>query len=80
MPTHEQKLAIFSVGETTHATAPPQAPYVKPPLPDGWREDPRNHWCESPNCRAWGLFGFGQAGVVGGPMRWFCGKHRNDGD
>lgn len=33
------------------------------------RDDPRNHWCQHPGCKAWGLRGY-PGGV------WLCAKHR----
>lgn len=37
------------------------------------RSDPRNHYCEGPNCRAWGSHGFSDATKR---LRWFCGSHK----
>ena len=42
----------------------------------GGVNDPRNHLCETPGCNAWGAYGFGAPGKTGGPLRWFCRKHR----
>lgn len=36
-----------------------------------------NHWCEWPECDAWGAFGYSQGRDI--ESRWLCGQHRLHG-
>jgi hypothetical protein len=31
-----------------------------------------DHWCEYPDCKAWGSFGY----AIKTETRWYCGAHR----
>jgi hypothetical protein len=54
------------------------------------RADPRNHYCQHPGCHAWGAFGFGGKSLKKtafhsafqrkAQRKWFCGKHRAEGE
>ncbi|MFC6489663.1 hypothetical protein [Nitratireductor sp. GCM10026969] len=36
------------------------------------------HYCEHPDCTAWGSFGFSRGKDQ--PSKWFCGEHRSAGE
>jgi hypothetical protein len=39
------------------------------------RKNLDEHWCEHPNCKQWGCFGFQR----GYNISWYCGDLREDG-
>lgn len=46
----------------------------QPPVPAGIIA----HWCEHPDCKEWGGFGFSRG--KNGVSRRFCGEHRAEGE
>ena len=40
--------------------------------------DLTGHYCASPGCHGFGLFGFGPPGATA-TVRWYCGAHEQDG-